>query len=216
MMQAIQWLNDQRRLLLTRLHTHFVHATALFVVLACGLWFIIPHPIIPVAIGLIPLALLITISQPVLLGLLFIAFSFFRLHEAFAPLYSLKIPLMLSLGTLTTLAWHIGISGKIRMFNSAELTGFYVFFALVTIGIPLAGNLGEAFSYYKQTYIKIGIMTLPSLGFCVTFNTIKSPKHDFDIRFADCVGDDLQQGQWHWHGGRNPRNSRARFRLSAW
>ncbi|PMN89670.1 O-antigen ligase family protein [Enterovibrio norvegicus] len=163
MMQAIQWLNEQRELLLTRLKTHFVHATALFVVLACGLWFIIPHPVIPVAIGLIPLAILITISQPVLLGLLFIAFSFFRLHEAFAPLYSLKIPLMLSLGTLTTLAWHIGISGKIRMFNCAELTGFYVFFALVTIGIPLAGNLGEAFNYYKQTYIKIGIMT-PALA----------------------------------------------------
>ncbi|MGF1769683.1 O-antigen ligase family protein [Enterovibrio makurazakiensis] len=162
-MQLLRWISDQQNMLLVRLRTHFVHATALFVALTCVVWLIIPHPIIPLVVGLLPLSLLITLSQPVLLGLLFIAFSFFRLHEAFAPLYSLKIPLMLSLGTLTTLAWHIGLSGKIKMFHSKELNSFYVFLALVTIGIPLSGNTGEAFAYYKNIYIKIGIMT-PALA----------------------------------------------------
>ncbi len=150
-------------MLLVRLRTHFVHVTALFVALTCVVWLIIPHPIIPLVVGLLPIALLITLSQPVLFGLLFIAFSFFRLHEAFAPLYSLKIPLMLSLGTLTTLAWHIGLSGKIKMFHSKELNSFYVFLLLVTIGVPLASNTGEAFAYYKNIYVKIGIMT-PALA----------------------------------------------------
>ncbi|OEE83054.1 hypothetical protein A1OQ_00490 [Enterovibrio norvegicus FF-162] len=162
-MQLLDWLSEQQNLLLARMKTHFVHVTAMFVALSCVVWFIIPHPVIPIAIGLVPLAILITLSQPVLLGLLFIAFSFFRLHEAFPQLYSLKIPLMLSLGTLTTLAWHIGLSGKIKMFHSKELNAFYVFLALVTIGIPLSGNIGEAFAYYKNTYVKIGIMT-PALA----------------------------------------------------
>ncbi|WP_083539382.1 O-antigen ligase family protein [Enterovibrio coralii] len=166
-MQLIKWIEEQRLLLVTRLRTHFVHATALFIALACLVWLVIPHPIIPVAVGILPFAVLITISQPILLGLLFIAFSFFRLHEAFAPLYSLKIPLMLSLGTLTTLAWHIGFSGKIKMFNCKELTSFYIFFALVTIGLPLAGNFGEAFAYFKNIYVKIGIMT-PALAWLLT------------------------------------------------
>lgn len=166
-MQLIEWLNDQRQLLLVRIRTHFVHATAAFVALSCLLWLVIPHPVIPIAIGLVPLAILITLSQPVLLGLLFIAFSFFRLHEAFAPLYNFKIPLLLSLGTLTTLTWHIGISGKLKMWSSKELNTFYVFFALVFIGVPLASNVGEAVAYFKNIYVKIGIMT-PALAWLLT------------------------------------------------
>ncbi|USH05110.1 O-antigen ligase family protein [Grimontia kaedaensis] len=166
-MQLFEWLNEQRQLLLTRIRTHFVHATAAFVALSCMVWLVIPHPVIPVAIGLVPLAILITLSQPVLLGLLFIAFSFFRLHEAFAPLYNLKFPLLLSLGTLTTLAWHIGLSGKIKMWTSKELNAFYIFFALVFIGIPLSSNVGEAIAYFKNIYVKIGIMT-PALAWLLT------------------------------------------------
>ncbi|KKD58080.1 membrane protein [Grimontia sp. AD028] len=166
-MQLIEWLNDQRLLLLVRIRTHFVHATAAFVALSCLLWLVIPHPVIPIAIGLVPLAILITLSQPVLLGLLFIAFSFFRLHEAFAPLYNFKIPLLLSLGTLTTLTWHIGISGKLKMWSSKELNTFYIFFALVVIGIPLSSNVGEAIAYFKNIYVKIGIMT-PALAWLLT------------------------------------------------
>lgn len=166
-MQILHWLNEQRLLMLKRVKTHFVHATALFVGLSCMVWYVIPHPVIPVAIGIVPLAILITLSQPVLLGLMFIAFSFFRLHEAFPQLYSLKIPLLLSLGTLTTLAWHIAISGKLKMYACKELNTFYAFFALVVIGIPLASNIGEAIAYFKNIYVKIGIMT-PALAWLLT------------------------------------------------
>ncbi|WP_223825586.1 O-antigen ligase family protein [Candidatus Enterovibrio altilux] len=158
-MLASHWINEQRKCLLMRLHTHFIHATVLFLVLTCGLWFFIPHPIIPIAIGLTPFIILIIISQPILLGLLFIAFSFFRLHEALPFLYSLNIPLMLSIGTTITLAWHLGFNGKMRIFNCKELFSFYVFFLFVTLGLPLSSNVGEAVSYYEQVYIKIGIMT---------------------------------------------------------
>ncbi len=67
-MQILHWLNEQRLLMLKRVKTHFVHATALFVGLSCMVWYVIPHPVIPVAIGIVPLAILITLSQPVLLA----------------------------------------------------------------------------------------------------------------------------------------------------
>lgn len=166
-MQLFEWVNEQHQRLLERVRTHFVHVTAVFVALSCLVWLVIPHPVIPVAIGFLPLAVLITLSQPVLLGLLFIAFSFFRLHEAFAALYHFKIPLMLSLGTLATLGWHIAISGKLKMWSSRELNTFYAFFALVVIGVPLASNVGEAMAYFKNIYVKIGIMT-PALAWLLT------------------------------------------------
>ncbi|PCS21590.1 O-antigen ligase family protein [Candidatus Enterovibrio escicola] len=168
-MQRIEWLAEQRQLLLTRLSTHFVQVFALFVLSMCIVWVIIPHPLIPIAIGLIPIAILIINSQPVLLGLAFIAFSFFRLHEAFSFLYPLKIPLMLSLGTLISLGWHIWIGGKIKIFIGKELICFYVFFVLVTLGLAFSGNMSEASTYYKQVYIKIGIMT-PVLAW-ILYNT---------------------------------------------
>ncbi len=162
-MKIFYWFNEQAGLLLTRMKTHFVHATAVFVGVCCLVWYCVPHPVIPLLMGILPLAVLITLYQPVLLGLLFIAFSFFRLHEVFSDLYSLKIPLLLSLGTLATLSWHIGLSGKIKPFHSKELGWFYGFFALVLVGVPLASNVGEAFAYFNNIYVKIGIMT-PALA----------------------------------------------------
>lgn len=162
-MNIFHWVATLQQRLLERMKINFVHVTGIFIGLCCAIWLVFPHPIIPVVIGVVPIAVLITVYQPVLLGLLFIAFSFFRLHEVFPSLYSLKIPLLLSLGTIATLAWHIGFSGKIKLFHCKELGWFYLFFGLVAIGVPLASNVGEAFAYFKNIYVKIGIMT-PALA----------------------------------------------------
>ena len=124
-----------------------------------AVWYLIPHPVVVIAIALVPIAMLFTVRFPVPIGLMFIVFSFFRLHEALPVLYSLRIPLMLSLATLSTLAWHLLISQKIRLYYRPEMIAFFIFFMLVLIGILFAGNRPEAISYFKATYIKIGIMT---------------------------------------------------------
>ncbi|WP_246225651.1 O-antigen ligase family protein [Vibrio agarilyticus] len=153
--------------LLHQAKSRYVLCTLVFLALISALWLVVPHPIIPIVIGLLPIAILITLGYPVLLGLLFIAFSFFRLHEAFPALYNFKIPLLLSLGTLATLAWHIAISGKLKMYTSKELNYFYAFFALTLLGVPLASNVGEASAYFTNIYVKIGIMT-PALAWLLT------------------------------------------------
>lgn len=162
-MSRLHWLIGQQQRLLEGMRTHFVYVTGLFIVVCCVVWFVFPYPVAPIVIGIVPVAILIIIYQPVLLGLLFIAFSFFRLHEVFPSLYSLKIPLLLSLGIIATLVWHIGFTRKIKMFHSKELRWFYGFFVLVTIGVPLSSNVSEAFAYFTNTYAKIGIMT-PALA----------------------------------------------------
>lgn len=123
------------------------------------LWKLIPHPAIAIAIGLIPFAVLLTLNQPFLMVLLFVVFSFFRIHEVFPQLYSLKIPLLLSMASLGALLWHIGLTRKIEAYWRPELTAMTVFFVLVLIDMVMAGNRPIAIEYVKNIYWKIALMT---------------------------------------------------------
>jgi len=123
------------------------------------LWKLLPHPALAIAIGLFPIAVLFTLNQPFLIVLLFVTFSFFRVHEVFPQLYHLKIPLLLSIASLGALSWHIGLTRKIEVWWSPELTTLSVFFGLVIIGIPLASNIPVAIEYFKGIYWKIIVIT---------------------------------------------------------
>lgn len=123
------------------------------------IWKLMPHPAIVIAIGLVPVAILFTLKQPFLMVLLFVVFSFFRIHEVFPQLYDFKIPLMLSMASLGALLWHVAISRKIIIYWRPELTSITVFFTLVIIGIVLASNRPLAIEYFKTIYWKIAIMT---------------------------------------------------------
>jgi O-antigen ligase len=123
------------------------------------LWKLLPHPAVAIIIGLLPLAGLTVLAQPFLMILLFVAFSFFRLHEVFPQLYSLKIPLLLSLASLAALTWHVGFSRQYQMYWRPELTTLSVFFALVVIGVIFASNRPIALAYFKGIYWKIALMT---------------------------------------------------------
>jgi len=122
-------------------------------------WKLIPHPALAIAIGLLPAMILFVLGKPFLMVLLFVVFSFFRLHEVFPQLYSLKIPLLLSLASLGALAWHVGISRKIEIYWRSELTIISLFFLLVVIGVLLASNRPVAIAYFKNIYWKIALMT---------------------------------------------------------
>ncbi|KJY76529.1 O-antigen ligase family protein [Vibrio nigripulchritudo] len=132
-----------------------------------GLWYLVPHPAIPVALAIVPFAILFTLNFPVLLALLFIVFSYFRLHEAFPVLMPLRIPLLLSLATLVTFFWHIAITRNIQFKPSKELKWFAVFFIIVMLGILFAGNKTASINYFTSTYVKIAIMT-PVLSWILT------------------------------------------------
>lgn len=133
---------------------------ALFICLLIGIaWKLVPHPAMAVAIGLAPAVIVFVLAKPFLTVLLFVVFSFFRLHEVFPQLYSLKIPLLLSLASLGALVWHVGLTRKVQVYWRPELTAVTIFFALVLIGVPMAGNRSIAIAYFNSIYWKIALMT---------------------------------------------------------
>ena len=132
-----------------------VLATSLVLLLALA-WYKMPHPMVA-ALALLPLLLVAGLQMPFVLCLAFIAFSFFRLHEVFPALYPLKIPQLLALGTLGSLAVNL-ITQRIEVFWSREHSTFICFFILVIIGAVLATNRAAAMHSLTGTYIKIAIM----------------------------------------------------------
>ncbi|MEZ5801593.1 MAG: hypothetical protein R3D29_15410, partial [Nitratireductor sp.] len=120
----------------------------------------IAHPALVVPLAAAPLGLIIMMRIPVWLVLGFVAFTFFRLHEAIPALLPLRIPQLLAIPTLVVLVWHIGIKQSIKPFWGKELTAFAVFFSLVTIGMPFATAPDIAINTWTSSYSKIAIMTL--------------------------------------------------------
>lgn len=133
---------------------------ALSACLSVGLvWALVVNPVVALAAGLAPLAVIVTLRQPFLLVLGFVIFSFFRIHEVFPQLYPLRIPQFLAIATLASLGWNVA-TGQMKAYWSRELSAFAVFFIIVTVGIVAATNRAEAFANFSGTFSKIGIMTL--------------------------------------------------------
>ncbi|GLT18917.1 membrane protein [Vibrio zhanjiangensis] len=123
------------------------------------IWKFVPHPAVAVVLCMLPLGLLFVLNQTFWLVSLFVLFSFFRIHEAIPALYSLKIPLLLSLGALSALVWHSLISKQLETFWHPSFTWLSVFWFLVFIGILFSSNPGLAVKYFKAMYWKIIVMT---------------------------------------------------------
>jgi putative inorganic carbon (hco3(-)) transporter len=114
----------------------------------------------PLVLAILPVAGLMAFNNAFPLCLIFIVFSFFRIHEAFPVLNPLRIPSLVAIPTLLVLGWHIALSRSIKPFWSKELKSFSVFFALTTIGVLFAVNRTAALTYWTATYWKIGIMVV--------------------------------------------------------
>lgn len=124
------------------------------------IWSVFPHPFVITVLCLVPFGILFVLNQTFWLVSLFVLFSFFRIHEAFPALYSLKIPLLLSLGALSALMWHTIISRQVKTYWHPNLTQLAVFWVLVAIGIVFASNPGLSITFFKNIYWKVIIMTL--------------------------------------------------------
>jgi hypothetical protein len=75
---------------------------------------LVPHPAVPVAIAMVPIAGILAFRAPFLLCLLFILFTFFRLHEAFPVLNPLRLPQLLAVGSLVVLGALV-VTQRIRI-----------------------------------------------------------------------------------------------------
>ena len=130
-----------------------------FCAIALALWKFIPHPAIAVVIGLVPIAIIVTLRAPLIMVVFFVAFSFFRLHEAIEQLMPLKIPLLLSLGAFAGLGWGLFFTKSIKTWWTKEMTLLMAFFGVVIIGMILSPSRAESMEFFKNVYWKIILMT---------------------------------------------------------
>ena len=121
--------------------------------------YIFPHPIVLVAIGLLPFALWGVLNFSFYIVLAFVIFSFFRIHEVFPFIEPLKLPLLLALAALFVIALRATISQNLNPYWCPQFTFLMLFFLLVTIAIPFASNVGIAKSAWTGVYSKIILMT---------------------------------------------------------
>ena len=164
-----------------RQHQILIALCICFIIAA--IWAGLPKPEIVIAIGIIPIVILFVLAKPFLMVLLFVIFSFFRLHEVFPQLYSLKIPLLLSLASLTALIWHVVLTQKIRIYWRPELTLVSLFFGLVLIGVLAASNRPVALTYFNEIYWKIALMT-----FAIAWLTRRAKDFEFASRVITFSG----------------------------
>ncbi|UTZ41214.1 O-antigen ligase family protein [Vibrio campbellii] len=137
-----------------------ITATTTITAVIAAAWLVVPHPIFIVAICFAPLVILLVLNQTFWLVTLFVIFSFFRIHEAFPAIYNFKIPLLLSIGALGALSFHLLISRQLTVFWHPSLTWLFIFWALVIIGIVFSPGRGIAMAEFINSYWKIIVMTL--------------------------------------------------------
>ncbi len=94
--------------------THVLIATSVCLLIAV-VWRFVPNPAVALVISVLPLGILVVISQTFWFVTLFVLFSFFRIHEVVPALYPLKIPLLLSLGALSAMLWHSLLSRALQI-----------------------------------------------------------------------------------------------------
>ena len=116
-------------------------------------------PFIVAIIAFLPFAGLIAFRYIFFVCLLFVGFAFFRFHEAFPALQSLRIPLLLSLAILAVLAYDMFLSRRIKAYWEPEFTPFAIFVIWTICGIFFATNKPLATDYFIDIYSKIAIMT---------------------------------------------------------
>ena len=121
-------------------------------------WSVIPHPLVVVGISVLPIAILVMLHYPFLMVLMFVIFSFFRIHEVIPQLYNFKIPLLLSLASFATLGWNVFYKKRFDLWWRPELTALSAFFVAVSVGVVMASNMPIAIQYYLNIFVKIAIM----------------------------------------------------------
>jgi O-antigen ligase len=133
------------------------------VLLACAVaslpWLVTASPFMPLAVAVGVIALLVAIHRPLLVCIGFVAFSLFRLHEAYPFLMPLQLPLGLAALTAVALVCN-ALAGRIETVWPAEIRLFAAFFILATIGGVFALNPRLSFEFWNEVYVKIGLMTL--------------------------------------------------------
>jgi putative inorganic carbon (hco3(-)) transporter len=127
--------------------------------LAAITYFSPDDPVTTVIIAGLPLGILLCVRAPLPICVLFIAFSFFRLHEAYPFLGGLKIPLMLGMLMFASLAAHVFLFKSMDPYLTPELKRVLVMFGIVVFGVVFAQERHIAWAYVVDVYWKVILLT---------------------------------------------------------
>ncbi|MEA1938253.1 MAG: O-antigen ligase family protein [Pseudomonadota bacterium] len=131
----------------------------------------------PLAIVGVCVFLILVLKAPLLSALVFVGFSYFRLHEAFPVLYDLRLANFFALATLASAAWYVS-TRQIRPFWCKELSLLVLFFVLASLGGIWAVNRPVAFDFWKDMLMKIVLMAI------VISWVVRDPKHFVKVQRA--------------------------------
>ena len=140
-------------------HAREVMLALVMTALAAAIYLTTDNPMVPIAAAGVPAAALLCYRSPLPICVLFIAFSFFRVHEAYPALEGLNIPLALGIMMLSCVALHVFIVKSIEPVFTPELKRLLVMFAVVVAGIAFAKDRTIAWSFVSDVYWKIILMT---------------------------------------------------------
>ncbi len=127
--------------------------------LAAVTYFLTDDPVNTIAAAALPLAALLCVRAPLPICVMFVAFTFFRLHEAYPFLNGLKIPLGLGVMMFACLGLHVFIFKSMDPFLTPELKRVLAMFAIVVFGVIFAQDRQIAWSYVVDIYWKVILMT---------------------------------------------------------
>ncbi|NNG43014.1 oligosaccharide repeat unit polymerase [Pseudoalteromonas sp. NEC-BIFX-2020_002] len=137
-------------------NSHLINAS-LVTFLVVGLYLQL-GPIAVFAFLILPFAAFTAVKVSVAFIILFILFSYFRLHEAFPVLMPLKIPKLLALASILGIVWHLFISKKLKPHWSTTHLIFVIWFVWLTVCVFSAANKGIAIEYWSGVLVKVLIM----------------------------------------------------------
>lgn len=114
--------------------------------------------LIAFALVLLPFAATMAVRISSVFLVLFILFSYFRLHEAFPVLMPFKFPKLLALASLVGIAWHLIVTQRLAPYWHSSLLIFACLFGWLTVCTFLAANPGVAIAYWSGTLTKVFTM----------------------------------------------------------
>lgn len=115
-------------------------------------------PILAFVLLLLPFAAVLAVRISTVFVILFILFSYFRLHEAFPVLMPFKIPKLLALASLVGIVWHLFISQQLKPYWHKGHLYFLILFIWLTVCVFMASNRGLAMTYWNGTLTKVFLM----------------------------------------------------------
>ncbi|WP_051357449.1 O-antigen ligase family protein [Azorhizobium doebereinerae] len=155
------------------------HWVQIIVALACvGFifysWMAKPGLEMPLLLASGAVLVVLAFKRPSVPCIIFVCFSFLRIHEAFPVLSDLHIPQLLAQLTIVVMFWHLVLMRSIRPYWSSEMTAFVVFFLIVTASAFTSSGRDLSFKFWSDTFVKVAIMTL-----LITWTTRKAA--DFQL-----------------------------------